>query len=117
MRAPQKPGCALCCKEENIMPKNLRWKWIVIFVVVLGSIIGLTGFPTSTRDLKANLDRNIRLGLDLKGGSHIVLQIQVQDAFKAEADAVIERLKETFRKENIAYAAIERNDPQSIDAA
>ena len=99
------------------MPKNLRWKWIVIFVVVLASIIGLTGFPTSTRGLKENLDRNIRLGLDLKGGSHIVLQIQVQDAFKAEADAVIERLKEMFRKENIAYASIERNDPESIETA
>ena len=29
---------------------------------------------------------NIRLGLDLKGGSYLVLQVQVQDAVKREAD-------------------------------
>ena len=34
----------------------------------------------------ANWKQNIRLGLDLRGGSHLVLQVQVQDAFKAEAD-------------------------------
>jgi preprotein translocase subunit SecF len=41
----------------------------------------------------------------------------VQDAFKAEADAAIEALKEAFRKENVGYSSIERNDPESIQAA
>jgi len=36
-------------------------------------------------ELKANLKNNIRLGLDLKGGSFLVLEVQVQDAMKAEA--------------------------------
>jgi len=86
------------------MPKNLRWKWMVIIAVVLGCVLGVA-------------TKNIRLGLDLRGGSHIVLQIQLQDAFKAEADLAVERLKELLKKENIEYAAIERSDPQSIDAA
>ena len=41
-----------------------------------------------------NWKKNIRLGLDLKGGSQLVLQVQLQDAFKAEADTVIQRLKD-----------------------
>ena len=41
-----------------------------------------------------NWNKNIHLGLDLKGGSQLVLQVQMQDAFKAEADTVIERLKD-----------------------
>ncbi|MCI0718706.1 MAG: protein translocase subunit SecD [Acidobacteria bacterium] len=99
------------------MPRNLRWKWIVIGVVVLGCVVGIVGFPKSPAELTTNLRKNIRLGLDLKGGSHIVLQIQVQDAFKAEADLVIERLKESLKTENIEYASIDRNEPASIEAA
>src|SRR2546430_13692416 len=38
------------------------------------------------------------LGLDLRGGSHLILQVQVQDAVKAEADQTIERLKEELSK-------------------
>ncbi|MCI0627993.1 MAG: protein translocase subunit SecD [Acidobacteria bacterium] len=99
------------------MPRNLRWKWIVIGVVVLGCVVGIVGVPKSPAELTTNLRKNIRLGLDLKGGSHIVLQIQVQDAFKAEADLVIERLKESLKTENIEYASIDRNEPASIEAA
>ena len=99
------------------MPKNLRWKWIVIAVAVLGCLFGIIGAPKSTAELTANLKKNIRLGLDLKGGTHIVLQIQVQDAFRAEADLVIERLKELLKAENIEYASIDRNEPASIEAA
>ena len=99
------------------MPKNLRWKWIFIFAVVLSSVFGIIGLPKSKEELIANWNRNIRLGLDLKGGSHIVLQMQVQDAFKSEADAAIERLKEVLRKENVDYVAMDRNEPASIETA
>ena len=99
------------------MSKNLRWKWIFIFAVVLSCIAGITGIPKSGRELGDNLGRNIRLGLDLKGGSQIVLQIQVQDAFKAEADGIIDRLKEALRKQNVDYASLDRNEPANIETA
>ncbi|MBL8211274.1 MAG: protein translocase subunit SecD [Bryobacterales bacterium] len=99
------------------MPKNLRWKWILIVLVTAACIVGVTGFPKSKDELLANWRRNIRLGLDLKGGSHIVLQIQVQDAMKAEADVLIERLKESLTRENISYGSIDRNDPASLEEA
>lgn len=99
------------------MPKNLRWKWVTIVAIVAASIIGVTGLPKSKEELARNLGENIRLGLDLKGGSHIVLQVQVQDAFKAEADLATERLENVLSKESIAYKSIERNDPGSIETA
>ena len=99
------------------MPKNLRWKWIFIIAVVLSCVFGIIGLPKSAQELRENWNKNIRLGLDLKGGSHIVLQIQVQDAFKAEADQVIERLKEPLRKESVEYVSIDRNEPASIETA
>ncbi len=59
----------------------------------------------------------VRLGLDLKGGSHMVLQVQVQDAFKVDADQVIEQLKPILAKRNVAYGSMDRNDPKSIETA
>lgn len=99
------------------MPKNLRWKWIVIVALVAACILGVTGLPKSKDELVANWKNNIRLGLDLKGGSHIVLQIQIQDAFKAEADLLMDRLKEQLGKEGIAFNSMDRNDPSSIETA
>jgi preprotein translocase subunit SecD len=46
-----------------------------------------------------------------------VLQVQIQDAFKAEADTVIQRLKDQLGTKGIAYADMSRNDPPTIQAA
>jgi len=99
------------------MTRNLKYKGLVIAAVVLLCAYGLIGLPKSLSEARENFRRNVRLGLDLRGGSHLVLQVQVQDAFKAEADLVIERLKEEMAKGRIAYDSIERNDPQSLDEA
>ena len=47
--------------------------------------------PTSKQQLVDNWQKNIHLGLDLKGGSQLVLQVQIQDAFKAEAEIQAKR--------------------------
>ncbi len=99
------------------MPRSLRWKWILIGAILFGCVAAVIGIPKSRRELVANWDRNIRLGLDLKGGSHLVLQVQVQDAFKAEADQLIEQLKKLLARQNVVYASMDRNDPASIDTA
>jgi preprotein translocase subunit SecD len=99
------------------MQKNLTARTVVIVATILLCVFGITGFPKSKDELEANLRRNIRLGLDLKGGSHLVLQIQVQDAAKAEADQTIERLKEEFRKQSIDFNAMDRNDPTRVEDA
>ena len=99
------------------MPSKLRWKWLAITAIVAACVFGITGLPRSAKELAANWDKSVRLGLDLEGGSHIVLQVQVQDAFKAEADAAIEELREAFRKQNVTYNSMDRNDPDSIETA
>jgi preprotein translocase subunit SecD len=99
------------------MKKNLTARTVVIAVTILLCIYGIIGFPTSGASLKDNLAKNIRLGLDLKGGSHLVLEVQVQDAVKADADQTMERLKEDLKKQNIQWAAMDRNDPQTVAEA
>jgi preprotein translocase subunit SecD len=85
--------------------------------VVLLSVYGIIGLPRSKNDLVQNLENNIHLGLDLKGGTRLVLQVQVQDALKAEADRVIETLKQDLKKQNIDYSDITRNDPSTVEQA
>ena len=95
----------------------------VILVVVLGCLFGIIGFPkfvggvgipTSVDQLKANLAHNIRLGLDLKGGSHLVLQVQVQDAAKTEADQTIESLRDATKSAGISVAEYDRSNPETL---
>src|ERR1700693_6058825 len=99
------------------MKSNLKFRAIAIAVVIVACIYGIIGLPKSKDELMDNLRKNIRLGLDLKGGSHLVLQVQLQDAFKAEAESVIVRLKDEARKAGIEYTDITQNDPPSIQTA
>jgi preprotein translocase subunit SecD len=99
------------------MRKNVTARIVVIVVTILLCIYGIIGLPKSKAQLMENIRENIRLGLDLRGGSHLILQVQVQDAVKAEADQTIERLKEDLRKANIEYASMDRNDPQRVEDA
>ena len=98
------------------MQRHLTTKTIVIVATILLCIYGIIGLPTSKAQLESNLQHNIRLGLDLKGGSHLVLQVQVQDAVRTIADHAIETLKTETAKQGIALASVpDRNDPQTIE--
>ena len=99
------------------MKKNVKVRTVVIIVTLIACVYGIIGFPTSVAAVKQNFAQNIRLGLDLKGGSHLVLEVQVQDAVKADADQTMERLKEDLKKQNITWVSMDRNDPQDIKDA
>jgi len=96
------------------MNRNLNIRAGIIVALVLICAYGIIGIPRSLDDIKGNFKKNIHLGLDLRGGSHLVLQVQLQDAFMADAETVIDRLKDTFNKQGITYADITRNDLASL---
>ena len=96
---------------------NVKYRAITIAAVILICIYGIIGLPTSMQELSDNLKKSVRLGLDLKGGSQLMLEVQLQDAFKAEADNVILRLKESMSKASIIYVEMTRTDPQSLKEA
>lgn len=99
------------------MNRNLTYKIALIVGTTLLCLYGIIGLPKSKDELAANWSQNIKLGLDLKGGSQLVVQVQVQDAFRAEADQVIERLREEFRKATVSYADLTRNEPTRLEDA
>jgi preprotein translocase subunit SecD len=95
------------------MNKNLTWKLALIIAILLFFLYGIFGIPSSWsgRGLLASLQQRIHLGLDLKGGTHLILQVQVNDAVKVEADNAIERLKSELRARQINYTEISQPDP------
>jgi len=99
------------------MSKVPKWKAIVIIATVLICIYGIIGLPKSKEELAANWNHNIRLGLDLRGGTLLVLQVQLQDAFKADAVSSIERLKEMMSKSSIAGEPSMGYEPKSLQDA
>jgi preprotein translocase subunit SecD len=99
------------------MNPNLKWKIVFIVLVVLGCIYGLVGlptFPTSGAQLKDNFSHQIKLGLDLQGGTHLVLQVQVQEAVAQETDQMVERITTWLRSKNIRYDEVRRVDDTHI---
>jgi preprotein translocase subunit SecD len=99
------------------MNPNLKWKAVFIVVVILGCIYGLFGlptFPTSVADLKSNFAHQIKLGLDLQGGTHLILQVQVQEAIAQETDQTVDRLTNQLRAKNIRYDEVRRVDDTHI---
>jgi preprotein translocase subunit SecD len=89
----------------------------ITLAVTLVCLYGIFGLPSSLDEAKQNVSERIALGLDLKGGTHLILQVQVQDAIRAEADSTIQRIQEEFRLQGIAGGPVSRNDPQSIETA
>src|ERR1700693_5471345 len=95
------------------MNKSLGWKLgliVATLVVFLFGIFGITK-DLSGRGLLAALQEHIHLGLDLKGGTHLILQVQVNDAVNGDSDRAVERLKEDLRSHKINYTEISKPDP------
>src|SRR5512141_3086228 len=56
---------------------------------------------------KEALKKGIKLGLDLRGGIHLVLQVNTADAVKAERDEAVEQLRSQAREQGLTLGAIE----------
>ncbi len=96
------------------MQRNLKFKFLFIVAVILVCLYGIIGLPTSKQQLIANWNKNIHLGLDLRGGTYLVVQVKQQDAFNAKANSDAERLKEAARKANMQYGSIDVDEAKTL---
>jgi preprotein translocase subunit SecD len=97
------------------MTKNLLWKLALVVVILLVFLFGIFGIPQSLsgQGLLDAMTKRINLGLDLKGGTHLILQVQVNDAVNADSDNAVEVLKEQLNKRKVAYTDISKADAQN----
>jgi preprotein translocase subunit SecD len=99
------------------MNPNLKWKALFILAVILFcvyAIIGLPNLPTSLAVVKDNFAHQIKLGLDLQGGTHMILQVQVQEAVAQTTDQAVDQLTTQMRAKNIRYDEVRRVDDTHI---
>jgi preprotein translocase subunit SecD len=82
------------------MKKGLRWKVIITVAVIAGCVIMFTP-----------IGEKIKLGLDLKGGIHLLLQVKTEDAITAETDQEIVRFSELLKKNSITFTAGVKEKP------
>jgi preprotein translocase subunit SecD len=94
---------------------NLRWKVVTIlsvFVIFFG--LGVYPILAARYRLPAPgwlMDKQLKLGLDLKGGVHLVLRVQTDDALRLVTEQEMERLREELKTRNIPVAGLDAPDP------
>lgn len=86
------------------MNKTLMWKVILIVFIVGGSI--LMFYPPSEK---------VNLGLDLKGGMHLVLEVMTDKAIEIQTDQSIEQLKNLLKDSSIKFERIKKSDTNKIE--
>jgi preprotein translocase subunit SecD len=94
------------------MGKNLRGKLVSIIAILVVFVYGIFyGFNApKLGSLKSLITNNIHLGLDLKGGAHLVLAVHVEEAVASETDRDVARLQAAFQQAGI-QATVGKTDP------
>jgi len=94
------------------MRKNLTGKTILIIAVLLIFFYGIFGIPKGIglNAWKDAVASRIRLGLDLKGGTHLILQVMVQEAVGAVTDNDISGLQTDLQHNGITAKSIFKPD-------
>jgi preprotein translocase subunit SecD len=97
------------------MTKNLGWKLVLIVGTLIVFLFGIFGIPGgfSGAALADAIQNRIHLGLDLKGGTHLILQVQVNDAVNADSDRAVERLKDRMQARKLIFTEVTKPDPAS----
>jgi preprotein translocase subunit SecD len=98
--------------------KNLRWKLVTILAVVaLFSAVGVYPILAQSYGLPAPrwlMAKQLKLGLDLKGGVHLVLRVNRDDALRISTETAAEQLREALTTAGVTVGAINVTSPTSF---
>jgi preprotein translocase subunit SecD len=78
------------------MYKNLRWKLLTIVVVTVLAVVAFV--PPRER---------VRLGLDLQGGVHLVMQVHTDDALRVETETASEQLRQASSDAGFSVGSVD----------
>jgi len=81
-----------------------RWKfWLILTVLVVSTMASLPNVTSTPSWWPASLSQPMSLGLDLKGGIHLVLDVDVDKAVARSVEEDIDTARQTLRKAKIRY--------------
>ena len=87
-------------------------KLVVILITVLGIIYAAPNLMTGDDQADGGLlpGQKINLGLDLQGGSHLLLRVDMDVVARERLDGVAEMIRQEFRAEKIRFSGLDVND-------
>jgi preprotein translocase subunit SecD len=91
------------------MRPELRWKAIGYGSFLLACAVAV--WPPYERN---GVPGRIHLGLDLRGGIHLVLQVVVEDALNATVDDAVTTARDQAGRKGIQFGAVQRVSPTSF---
>lgn len=99
------------------MKQNLRNRIILIVAVLLVFLYGIFRIPQGItgKDLLAAMQKQIHLGLDLQGGVHLIVQVQVQEAVSDQTDNTAARVRDALKTAGIPFSQVIKPDPNKPD--
>ena len=87
------------------MSRNpLLWKFVLILVVVV--LAAFAFYPP---------EEKINLGLDLRGGAHILMEGDTDATLKWEMDAIQSRVGQALTQREIPYASVVSSGPGTLE--
>jgi preprotein translocase subunit SecD len=89
-------------------------KTLLIIAVLLVFVFGIFGIPKGIGPSawKSAMTDRIHLGLDLKGGIHLVLQVMVEEAVGAETDNAVARIQADLQQGGFPARSVLKPDPK-----
>ena len=89
-------------------------KTLLILAILLVFVYGIFGIPKGIGPSawKTALTNRIHLGLDLKGGIHLVLQVMVEEAVGAETDNAAARIQADLQQGGFPATSVLKPDPK-----
>ena len=95
------------------MKKNLNGKIALIVACLVVCLYGIFGVPSgiSGKALTEAMTKRIHLGLDLKGGVHLILQVVVSEAVSAETDNTSARIQQDLKAAHLTFSQVYKPDP------
>jgi len=79
-------------------------------------VVALNLASTTPDWLRALGASPMNLGLDLSGGVHFLLEVDVESALQTRQEITVDEMKSMLRKERIRYSSLELNDERVIVA-
>ena len=97
------------------MKKNLKQKIVIIIAVLVvflyGAFFGFDAPKFGGQSLLTDLTQHIHLGLDLQGGVHLILQVQVKEAVNSETDNTVARMEQDLKTAKLSFSQVLKPDP------
>ncbi len=99
------------------MRKNFTTKTLLIVGILLVFVYGIFGIPhgLSGTAIKQAIGSRIKLGLDLSGGTHLVLQVMVEEAMGSVTDNDVARIEADLQQSGIQATSVGKTDPARAD--